>query len=1212
MANTSASRRPLNRVPSWAARTPLRSSPEDSGWSSPYSAEINPNPPFTVECWAKPNSLQTGANVVAPLASLNRVTPAAEGWILYQSATGWNYRQGDSANNYTVNITGTGTIETNVWYHLVATYDGTTAILYTNGVEAARGTNPNYVPNPSVSLGIGARGDNSFWFDGSVDEVAIYGKVISPAQVAAHYANGTATPPSPAYNQLVLADSPLGYWRLDEAQLPPLPVAVDTGSLGAIANGVYLNGAHGGQSGAIVGDADKAAGFDGVNDKIDISYNAGLNTPAYTIECWAKVLGGEGSHRSPLSARDDTPAGNPRGYIFYATPTEVWEFWTGQGTSWHTISGPAVVNDNWAHLVGTFDGTNKLFYVNGELVGAAASKTPSLSWANEARPLRIGGGATEGAGNYFFNGDIDDVAVYSAALSPDRVYAHYKSGSGAEPAPVLPTIVADPQSQTNFLGQRVSFSVTALGSLPFQYKWKHSGSDIPGATGAIYAIEATKLTDSGDYTVEITNGAGPATSAVATLTVLNISIPTIVRAPQDVTVYAGGTANFLVEATGSPNLTYQWQFKGADLPGQTNSTLAVTNAQTANQGAYLVKVTSEVGTTPTTPATLTVIVPPANSYPAIIMADSPVAFWRLGEAAGDVALDYAGGFNGTYLDGISLGQAGALKDDPSTAVSFNGTDGKVEVPHATAVNGTHFSIECWAKVTGGAGNYRSPLTSRGDSPQRGFIFYATPADQWEFWTGKGDQTGWDPIVGPAVVYDEWTYLVATYDGTTKRLYVNGREVGTSLLAYAPNSDKPLRIGAGATDDPVGNFFFAGNVDEVAVYAAALSPERIALHYGAAFGASTPPSVTLQPVSRAVLQGSDVSFTVGAAGSLPLKFQWQRNTVDLPNETNAILALTKVEAAAAGNYRAVVSNLAGKATSDAATLTIVAVPQLPYNQVVKADGPISYWRLDETTGETAADTVGTNPGAYMNGVALGVPGALAGDPNLAAAFSAASQTKVEVPFSPELNGAVFSVEVWAKVTGGSGVHRSPLTSRADAPQRGYIFYAEPGDTWQFWTGTGQSTGWDVIQGPTVRTGAWSYLAATYDGTTKRFYVNGVEVGSNTTAFGPNDEKVLRIGAGATDDPTGNFFFEGSVDEAAVYGKVLTPEQILIHYAVGAKPSSAPTLSIEVAGANVVLKWSDGILLEATAVAGAPWQPVTGAASPYTLSPTGTAKFYQVTR
>ena len=58
------------------------------------------------------------------------------------------------------------------------------------------------------------------------------------------------------------------------------------------------------------------------------------------------------------------------------------------------------------------------------------------------------------------------------------------------------------------------------------------------------------------------------------------------------------------------------------------------------------------------------------------------------------------------------------------------------------------------------------------------------------------------------------------------------------------------------------------------------------------------------------------------------------------------------------------------------------------------------------------------GAYLNGVVLGRPGALAGDANRAAGFAAAQQTKVDVPWVDTLNPAIFTVECWARVTGGS--------------------------------------------------------------------------------------------------------------------------------------------------------------------------------------------------
>jgi hypothetical protein len=289
------------------------------------------------------------------------------------------------------------------------------------------------------------------------------------------------------------------------------------------------------------------------------------------------------------------------------------------------------------------------------------------------------------------------------------------------------------------------------------------------------------------------------------------------------------------------------------------------------------------------------------------------------------------------------------------------------------------------------------------------------------------------------------------------------------------------------------------------------------------------------------------------------------------------------------------------------LTIPAAPTKTYVELVKADGPVGYWRLGETQGEVADDGIGANDGTYLNGVALGVPGALPADANTAARFSAASQQKLDVPWSDLLNPPQFTVEVWARLTGGSS-YRSPLTSRADQPQRGYIFYAEPDNTWHFWSGKGDQSGWDNLAGPAVNLNQWAYLAATYDGTTKRFFVNGVEAGSSTAAFGLNDQSPLRIGGGASEGD-GNFFFEGDVDEPAVYAKALTDEQIILHYMAGIAGGAPPSIRIAQENGKIVVTWDAGTLETATHVSG-PWAPASGATSPYTVPAGGpSTSFYR---
>jgi tRNA threonylcarbamoyladenosine modification (KEOPS) complex Pcc1 subunit len=280
----------------------------------------------------------------------------------------------------------------------------------------------------------------------------------------------------------------------------------------------------------------------------------------------------------------------------------------------------------------------------------------------------------------------------------------------------------------------------------------------------------------------------------------------------------------------------------------------------------------------------------------------------------------------------------------------------------------------------------------------------------------------------------------------------------------------------------------------------------------------------------------------------------------------------------------------------------------YAQLVRDHGAVGYWRLGESTGEIARDEIGAKNGVLLHGVTLGVAGALAIDSNTAARFRRETQQKIDVTWSATLNPPQFSAEVWARVSGSIADHRSPLTSRAEGPERGYIFYAEPGNTWQFWTGKGDFSGWDVIPGPAVEPEKWTHLVATYDGTTKRFFVNGIEVGSSTAAFGPNDENPLRFGGGGTEGD-GNYFFEGDVDEPAIYNKALTREQILQHYLTGVE-GTAPTaeLSIRYDRGQIVILYS-GTLHSANQVGG-PYSVVSGAKSPFTVTPDPSAKFYVV--
>jgi uncharacterized repeat protein (TIGR03803 family) len=100
----------------------------------------------------------------------------------------------------------------------------------------------------------------------------------------------------------------------------------------------------------------------------------------------------------------------------------------------------------------------------------------------------------------------------------------YPSGMGTVFRLVLPTdppsITVQPLCRQVLLGSSASFSVAVSGTAPFRYQWRFNGTNLLNATNAAYAIQAVAATNTGSYSVVVTNAAGSATSSNAVLTVV--------------------------------------------------------------------------------------------------------------------------------------------------------------------------------------------------------------------------------------------------------------------------------------------------------------------------------------------------------------------------------------------------------------------------------------------------------------------------------------------------------------------------------------------------------------------------------------------------------------------------------------------------------------------------------------------------------------------
>ena len=485
-----------------------------------------------------------------------------------------------------------------------------------------------------------------------------------------------------------------------------------------------------------------------------------------------------------------------------------WQFTVGGGpASWQNIMGPAVVSNQWTHLVGTFDGTNQVLYVNGQLV---ASQQAVLS-ANTVAPLNIGAGVNEGSPQFFWPGLIDEVAVYGAALTAGQVLDHYTlATTGAFPPP---TISRQPQSLDLYAGRTASFFVQVQSTQPPSYQWK------AGAVG------------SGTYT----------------------------------------------------NLADANNISGSKTPA-----LIIANISAANAADYILVVTNAGGSVTSSVATLAVQPAPAGAYASSVLAANPVAYWRLDETNGTALHDYAGGHNGLYNGGVSLDKPGYSAYDTDPAALFDGSTAYAQVPYYADLNPPVFSLECWVYPTGGAGNYRSPFSNRYiNNGGNGYLLYANDQNKWSFWMGIG-AGAWISADGPAVVLNQWTHLVGTFDGTNQVLYVNGQRVVSQAALLSVNTAAPLNIGRGANDQS-GAFYWPGSIDEVAVYGTALTASQVLDHYALATTGALPPQTLHYTFSNGKLT---LNWTTGTLLQAPhVLGPWTTNLATSPFDVSPTNAQT---------------------------------------------------------------------------------------------------------------------------------------------------------------------------------------------------------------------------------------------------------------------------------------------------------------------------------
>jgi hypothetical protein len=234
----------------------------------------------------------------------------------------------------------------------------------------------------------------------------------------------------------------------------------------------------------------------------------------------------------------------------------------------------------------------------------------------------------------------------------------------------------------------------------------------------------------------------------------------------------------------------------------------------------------------------------------------------------------------------------------------------------------------------------------------------------------------------------------------------------------------------------------------------------------------------------------------------------------------------------------------------------------YRDLVLADGPLAYWRMNILSGTKIPDESNNKNDLPLAGGSptFGVPGALAGDPDTALAFDGVAYAALDPATSRAFDfGALepFTFEVWAKrapVVTTTQFHHLFGDIEGTSPDRaGYIFYYDDGlqkIVFQYdWLVAATGHGITVSSG-TSPTNRFAYYAVVFDGATLELYVDGIAAESTVgaSAMGARTSTKFMVAFEEADATHG---FIGALDEMAIYAKALDATKINAHYTLGVR-------------------------------------------------------------
>ncbi|OGC50096.1 hypothetical protein A2716_01365 [candidate division WWE3 bacterium RIFCSPHIGHO2_01_FULL_40_23] len=1106
---------------------------------NPYLYTANgfpfPTTDFTYSFWFRHTDTATGAVDAGWLVLYTN----SDGSTEFEIRIGSNQNIVVNTNGGASEITSVVTLDNGRWYHVVATRTGSSLSLYLNGILDTQVSNASAMTYSGCSLIIGTDdqgadcavplldADITNNFTGSIDELKVYDRGLTAAQVKSEYLIGTTAKGSSvsisAPQVKYLSDELDAYWPMDESgSTSPVDYSGFQNTLTRIASPTMVSAKFG-------NGADLESGSSQYftrSDRIEYSITGSL-----TLAAWIKPESVTASTLFDIVGKFDDAN---ESYQLSQYGDEI-RMYIDSSSNYATTDAANLATGTWYHVAGVYDATSQsvAIYINGSLASSTVTGTIPSGIGNDAGVFHIGAEDSTTGGDApgnFYDGIIDEVRMYSRALPAKDVSSLYTFA----PGPVGWWKLDENSGTTAFDSSNKGNNLTLTNGPAW----------VPGKQGS--ALE---------YDGNTQCAINSATSGIAPITDMTVAAWVYARAPaadddaiinlsgtdeteaENVNFYFfindtnnvlrltwehGGGVNDIISSTVAPAIkSGQWVHFAATRNTSTNevmfyengiqlgTTVSYTNDPSGGTSDQRLDIGHESSTCLSGTnegfngkisdvivynyvRTGKQIIEDLNAgHPTIGTVGSYVAHWDMDDATGTIAQDTSINNNDLTLSTASW----TLQGKFNSAWNGNGTSRLAPAlgnnPDFDFSATEDFTLSIWFKsdLAGNPTATEYLAANGGPSGSAGYALYATDTNGFICF-GIDDDASWGPDVSACTTSDyydnTWHHIVGVRNVTADTIYIyidgvlKGQTADTTSATL--DSNGTFRLGDIDTDDAASGEELAGDLDEVKVY-------------------------------RLALSASDVKLEYNRASSLVLG--------SLSTESDGL-------------------------TTTSSAASAFCIP----GDTTSCNPPVGYWKLDDNTGTTAVDSSGNgNNGSFVGSPSWG-SGCKSGSCITTQMNGVEDNVNIPNPANDVFDfppGTDFTAQVWVKIINKEDYVQPLFRGGSSVGTNGYEVEVHT-TTKLSQCGYADGTTRDVATGTTALVdGRWHFISCVMDrnGTATgtvglHVFVDGVLEGSDTSLGAVNNfdnTRAIEIG-----ERSNSTEFDGSTDMAAIYNYARTRAQV----------------------------------------------------------------------